>query len=405
MRIPVKAVAVREQEPETEQSAGLRGHGTDQLDLSAVFSSAVFERVEQEENKKKELKEEGIRLPEKLAEPVRQLNKLADTCPEPDELPRYFDPRRMSEEEENKAYIDPVRLVDPEPKAEAPADTKPKDKAPAPQAAPSDGGTRGKEAKKSSGRGKGGKKKSAKNSPEDNCSTEELLETIERQQQDKKVRDLEQAELKRARDRERARRAEEERAAARDTAPGSDEISRREDTLFMWWSELDSRDGDAPEDTDSSEAFTQMQITDDIPDHRSRPRAPVREVTEEDAAEIASAVDRISEFAADIVPDDKSVLSDNGYAGEDYDDDYGDVSFEDGEDDDTSVNVRYFDRGNDGERVEVERSAAVGQEVVVIDNESGKMKRICGIIKRGQAAQPDGDAEDGAGEGKPGEDE
>ncbi len=47
------------------------------------------------------------------------------------------------------------------------------------------------------------------------------------------------------------------------------------------------------------------------------------------------------------------------------------------------VNMRYYDRDDDGELVEVEPSEAIGQEVIYIDRDSGKMKRVCGIIRNG----------------------
>lgn len=43
--------------------------------------------------------------------------------------------------------------------------------------------------------------------------------------------------------------------------------------------------------------------------------------------------------------------------------------------------MRYFERSKDGERLEVDRSNAAGQEIICRDEESGKLSRICGIIK------------------------
>lgn len=54
---------------------------------------------------------------------------------------------------------------------------------------------------------------------------------------------------------------------------------------------------------------------------------------------------------------------------------------------DTGVYCRYFDRDNQGAMVEVNQSNASGREYVCIDENSGKLSRICGIIKN----EPDND--------------
>lgn len=48
-----------------------------------------------------------------------------------------------------------------------------------------------------------------------------------------------------------------------------------------------------------------------------------------------------------------------------------------------STVMRYFERDSDGEMVEVKSNEAKGQEVVCYDEKSGKLSRICGIIKKG----------------------
>ncbi len=47
-----------------------------------------------------------------------------------------------------------------------------------------------------------------------------------------------------------------------------------------------------------------------------------------------------------------------------------------------SAYMRYFDRDTHGGRVEVSRDVATGQEVVCYDEASGKLSRVCGIIKK-----------------------
>lgn len=58
-------------------------------------------------------------------------------------------------------------------------------------------------------------------------------------------------------------------------------------------------------------------------------------------------------------------------------------------DSDTGVFCRYFDRDNQGEMVEVDQADASGREFVYIDENSGKLSRICGIIKNEPASDDD----------------
>ncbi len=44
--------------------------------------------------------------------------------------------------------------------------------------------------------------------------------------------------------------------------------------------------------------------------------------------------------------------------------------------------IRYISRDDHGDKVEVARRKADGQEVVCYDNDSGKLSRVCGIIKK-----------------------
>ena len=48
----------------------------------------------------------------------------------------------------------------------------------------------------------------------------------------------------------------------------------------------------------------------------------------------------------------------------------------------TSAYMRYFDRDAQGGRVEASRDNATGQEVICIDEASGRLSRVCGIIKK-----------------------
>lgn len=420
-----------------EESAENRAAYDESAELSAIFDSSEFEdKYYVEDN-----------LPEIFVKPVRLLNELADTRPELDDLPPYFNPRLMTEEEELAEYSAPERLVperQPGGDAEQAEDT---------GAAKKDGAKKGSgtPAAQQEEAGRSGRRPAAREIAE-NYSTEELLAIIESQQQEKKRRDKEQAKLKKQRERERAERARkfaEERAKE---TPTHEEISREEDTLFMWWSELDAQDGASDGDAgvfDDDESFTQMQITGDIPKAKKRGAAYIRAAQEEiearaaddgvekvpgevfqnirgafstgtaeeqdDASgevfdsirgafseeagasedeeffdEAGEAAEEEPAYAEEEEPgyaeeEESAGSSEEDYASEeDYEEYDEEEEYYEEDDPDTSVNVRYFDRDKQGGRVEVGRSEAKGQEVVIIDNESGRMKRICGIIKHGQ---------------------
>lgn len=50
--------------------------------------------------------------------------------------------------------------------------------------------------------------------------------------------------------------------------------------------------------------------------------------------------------------------------------------------------MRYFDRRTDGEKIEVADERASGQEIICVDEESGRLSRVCGFIRNNQSAQP-----------------
>lgn len=49
--------------------------------------------------------------------------------------------------------------------------------------------------------------------------------------------------------------------------------------------------------------------------------------------------------------------------------------------------MRYFDRNTDGQKFEVSDEQAIGQEIICVDEESGRLSRVCGFIKNNQSAQ------------------
>ena len=58
--------------------------------------------------------------------------------------------------------------------------------------------------------------------------------------------------------------------------------------------------------------------------------------------------------------------------------------------------VRYFDRSTSGERVEVETSDATGQEIICVDEQSGRISRVCGFIRNNSHAAEDENTESSA---------
>lgn len=53
--------------------------------------------------------------------------------------------------------------------------------------------------------------------------------------------------------------------------------------------------------------------------------------------------------------------------------------------------MRYFDRRTDGEKFEVANESASGQEIICVNEESGRLSRVCGFIRNSQPAQPSDD--------------
>lgn len=55
--------------------------------------------------------------------------------------------------------------------------------------------------------------------------------------------------------------------------------------------------------------------------------------------------------------------------------------------------MRYLDRTVNGDIYEVDDSHAIGQKIICIDGESGRLSRVCGIIKHNHAAVNDSPAD------------
>ena len=137
---------------------------------------------------------------------------------------------------------------------------------------------------------------------------------------------------------------------------------------------------DEVEDIDDEDAADE-EIADDVTDCED---SEIDDTDIPEDAEIAEDEEPVDDCAEDDISDDVDVSEDDESeeaAFFDVDDSITSLDTDGDGETDTGVFCRYFDRDNQGEMVEVSQSNASGREYVYIDENSGKLSRICGIIK------------------------
>jgi len=133
-------------------------------------------------------------------------------------------------------------------------------------------------------------------------------------------------------------------------------------------------------DIDDEDAADE-EIADDVTDCED---SEIDDTNIPEDAEIAEDEEPVDDCAEDDISDDVDISEDDESeeaAFFDVDDSITSLDTDGDGETDTGVFCRYFDRDNQGEMVEVSQSNASGREYVYIDENSGKLSRICGIIK------------------------
>lgn len=133
-------------------------------------------------------------------------------------------------------------------------------------------------------------------------------------------------------------------------------------------------------DIDDEDAADE-EIADDVTDCED---SEIDDTNIPEDAEISEDEEPVDNCAEDDISDDVDVSEDDESeeaAFFDVDDSITSLDTDGDGETDTGVFCRYFDRDNQGEMVEVSQSNASGREYVYIDENSGKLSRICGIIK------------------------
>lgn len=152
----------------------------------------------------------------------------------------------------------------------------------------------------------------------------------------------------------------------------------------------ESSDDDGDEFVDELDEYEDTAETDDLTDDSDDEAA----VIIDESADFIDADDTAEEPEEEASDEtDESDIPDFELANADIfdtdEDNSTDADADADNDSDPGVFCRYFDRDNQGEMVEVDQADASGREFVYIDENSGKLSRICGIIKNEPASDDD----------------
>ncbi|MBP3414616.1 MAG: hypothetical protein J6L81_05420 [Clostridia bacterium] len=159
-----------------------------------------------------------------------------------------------------------------------------------------------------------------------------------------------------------------------------DELDEYENTVIL--------DKEAEESEDEATVILEDE-TDELDDEATVILEDETDESDDEATVILEDETDESDDEATVILQDETDIPDFELANADiFDTDEGNAPDSDN-DSDTGVFCRYFDRDNQGEMVEVDQADASGREFVYIDENSGKLSRICGIIKNEPASDDD----------------